>query len=42
MKKYVNIKQFLMVQRKIITRNLEIKKHIEHFQDIIPKFGYNL
>jgi len=40
MKKYINVKQFLMVQRKIITRNLEIKKHIEHidFQDIIVQF----
>jgi len=35
MKRYINVKQFLMVQRKIITRNLEIKKHMEHFQDII-------
>jgi len=36
-KKYINVKQLLMFQRKIITRNLEIKKHIEHidFQDII-------
>jgi len=35
MKRYLNEKQFSMVQRKITTRNSEIKKHVEHFQDII-------
>jgi len=35
MRGYLNEKQFSMVQRKIITRNLEIKKHVEHFRDII-------
>jgi len=35
MKEYIDVKQFLMIQHKIIIRNLEIKKHIEHFQDIL-------
>jgi len=35
MKRYINVKQFSMVQRKIITRKLEIKKHVEHFRNII-------
>jgi len=35
MKRYINVKQGSMIQRKIITRNLEIKKHINHFHDII-------
>jgi len=35
MKRYINVKQGSMIQHKIITRNLEIKKHIEYFHDII-------
>jgi len=31
-----------MIQHKIVTRNLEIKKHIEHFQDILLQSWYNL
>jgi len=34
-KEYLNVEQLSMIQRKIIRRHLEIKKHIEHFQDII-------
>jgi len=35
MERYLNEKQFSMVQRKITSRNSEIKMHVEYFQHII-------
>jgi len=40
MRKYLNEKEFSMVQRKMRTRDLEIKKHKLRFHVIVPPYQF--